>query len=52
MDPMNTQDPEEICGATAPGPGDPAYWICVDPPHNHPDSKADQHHFRKRRTNR
>lgn len=31
---MNSTDPEEICGATAPGPGDPQYWICVLAPHN------------------
>jgi len=31
---MRLMDPEEICGATAPGPGDPEYWICVLPPHN------------------
>lgn len=34
MDPMHTDHPEEICGATAPGPTGPDHWICTDPPHN------------------
>jgi hypothetical protein len=38
MNPTHPTDPpteQDICGATAPGPGGiPDYWICTDPPHN------------------